>query len=87
MDIILLAFYIIMIYSSPRILATFDSDQTQIYPWFSYQQKMRQVISFSFSLSRKMWRRKMKKKENASFDSEILQLDSVYTADTTRLPI
>ena len=45
MDIIL-AFYIIMIYliySSPRILATFDSDQTQIYPWLSYQQKMRQV--------------------------------------------
>ena len=34
-----------------------------------------------------MWRRKMKKKENASFDSEILQLDSVDTADTTQLPI
>ena len=29
----------------------------------------------------------MKKKENASFDSEILQLDSVDTADTTQLPI
>ena len=79
------AFHIIMIYSRHRKLATFDFfifTQTQIYPWCSYQQKMRQVISFSFSLSRKM-----KKKENASFDSEILQLDSVDTADTTQLPI